>query len=115
MALADPQVLPSDPAVNLDRISVELGKFGNVDSTYQLEVNHSRKSRVRHVVKLTLRKISADPLLPSQNREYAASVHILLDSPIQGFTAAEQVALADVFVDYLGTAGLLADIVQGQA
>lgn len=115
MALADPQVLPSDPVVNLDRISSELGRFGSADSTYELSVDHSRKARQRHVVRLLNRKISADPLLPSQNREYTASVHLVIDHPNQGFSAAELVALAELFVDYADTVGLMADLVQGQA
>jgi hypothetical protein len=115
MALADPQVVSVDPAISLDRISSEMGKFGNADLTYELSVAHSRKGRARHVLKLSQRKISADPLLPSQNREYSQSVHILIDHPIQGFTATEVVNLATVFVEYAATAGFLADLVQGQA
>lgn len=115
MALADPQVLPGTPTVSLARISATLGQFGSDDSTYTLSVDHSKNSRARHIVKLTQRKISADPLLPTQNREYSQSIHMVIDHPKQGFSNIEVVALATRFVAYVGTAGLTASIVQGQA
>jgi len=115
MALADPQSLPGTPVVPLARISAALGRFGSDDSTYELTVDHSRNSRARHTVKLTQRKISADPLLPSQNREYSQSIHIVIDHPKQGFSNTEVVALATRFLAYAQTAGLTASLVQGQA
>lgn len=115
MALADPQVLPADPVINLDRISTEMGRFGSSDATYELQLDHSRKARSRHLVRLTHRKISADPLLPSQNREYAVNVNLTIDHPNQGFSAAELTVLGELFVEYLSTAGLMADVIQGQA
>jgi hypothetical protein len=116
MALADPQSLPTTPtATSLDRITTALGAFASADTTYELTVQHSRNSRTRHVVKLSQRKISADPLLPSQNREYTQSVHVVIDHPLSGFTASEVTSFVDVFVNYLKTAGLTAKIVQGQS
>lgn len=115
MALADPQVIPGTPTLSLARISASLGRFGSDDSTYEMSVDHSRNARARHTVKLTQRKISADPLLPTQNREYSQSIHIVIDHPKQGFSNTEVVALATRFVAYIGTAGLTASLVQGQA
>lgn len=115
MALADPQVIPGTPTIPMARISATLGHFGNDDSTYELTVEHARNSRARHLVKLTQRKISADPLLPTQNREYSQSVHILIDHPKQGFSNTEVLALVTRAVAYYGTAGLMASVVQGQA
>lgn len=115
MALADPQVLPGTPTIDLNRISAALGVFASEDSVKELSISHSNGNRRRAVVKLTTRKISQDPLLPAQNREYQQSVHIVVDAPKSGFTNAEVVAAAEQFVDYLNTAGLLAKLVQGQA
>lgn len=116
MALADPQSLPTTPsATNLARIGAALGQFGSADTTYTLSIDHSSNSRTRHVVKLTQRKISADPLLPTQNREYTQSVHMVIDQPKSGFTAAETSSLAEVFVNYMDSATLIASIVQGQS
>lgn len=115
MALVDPQVLPGTPTVSLPRISTSLGSFGSADSTYELSIDHSRNSRARHIVKLTQRKISADPLLPSQNREFSQSIHTVIDHPKQGFTNTEVTALGERFAAYVSTAGFIASIVQGQA
>jgi hypothetical protein len=116
MALADPQSLPTTPAAtSLARIGAALGLFGSADLTYQLSVEHSTNSRSRHVVKLTQRKISADPLLPTQNREYTQSVHLVIDQPKSGFTAAETSALTEVFVNYMDDATLIGKLVQGQS
>lgn len=115
MALADPQVLPGTPTIDMDRVSSALGAFASVDSIKELTVQHSSNTRGRHTVKLTTRKISADPLLPAQNREFQQSVHIVIDHPKSGFTAAEVLAAVVQFVDYLDDAALLADLIQGQA
>jgi len=115
MALADPQVLPTNPATDLDRVSTALGRFASDDTKYELSVDHSRGNRLRHVVKLVNRKIATDPMLPSQNREYTQSVHIVIDHPIQGFSATEITDLAEVFTDFVSDPALLAAVVQGQA
>jgi len=116
MALADPQSLPTSPsATDLNRVSTVLGRFASADTSYELRVDHSNGSRNRHVVKLTQRKLAADPLLPSQNKVYDQSAHIVIDSPLQGFSAAETTALFALFVDYVDNAGLQVAVVQGQA
>lgn len=118
MALSDPLSLPTTPtATNLNRISTVLGNFASSDTKYELKVDHSRGSRARHLVKLTSRKIATDPLLPSQNREYAQSVHLVIDHPIQGFSATEIKDLAKLFADFISSnsGDFLGAIVQGQA
>jgi hypothetical protein len=115
MALADPQVLPGTPTIDLDRISAALGAFASADSVKELRVDHSNGNRRRSVVKLTTRKIASDPLLPAQNREYQQSVHLVIDSPKSGFSNAEVLAAVEQFVNYLDDASLLADVIQGQA
>lgn len=118
MALSDPLSLPTTPtATDLNRVSTVLGNFASSDTKYELKVDHSRGSRARHLVKLTSRKIATDPLLPTLNREYAQSVHLVIDHPIQGFSAAEIKGLAQLFVDFLdsNSGAILGAIVQGQA
>lgn len=116
MALADPQTVPGAVPVVLNRVSSTLGNFGSSDLTHDLNVSHSRTSgRIRHVVKLSQRKIATDPLLPSTNRQYTQSVHIVIDTPLQGFAQVDTVALGAKFVAYLATAGLLDAVVQGQS
>lgn len=115
MSLADPQVLPAPLSLDLNRIGSTLGEFGSADANYELTVSHSRNSRSRHMVKLSQRKVATDPLLPSVNKEYSQSVHVVIDHPRQGFSSTEIVALTDVFVKYLSTVGLTTKLVQGQA
>lgn len=116
MALSDPLSLPTTPtATDLNRISTVLGNFASSDTKYELRVDHSRGSRARHLVKLTSRKIATDPLLPTQNREYAQSVHLVIDHPLQGFSATEIKDLAQLFVDFVDNGTFLGAIVQGQA
>lgn len=120
MALADPQALPGTPVINLAAIGSTVGNYQSDDSAYNLTVTHTRSgttatSRVRHQPKLFLRKISADPMTLTQNKEYSMSVHLVIDAPVQGFTNVEQLALFDRFVDYVKTAGLGAKLIQGQA
>lgn len=117
MALADPQVLPGTPTIELDAVGSTVGTYRSDDLTYTLNVTHQRSGngRSRHIPKLTLVKIASDPLLPSQNREYSVSVHLVIDAPAQGFTATEIEALYDRFADYLQTAGLGLKLIQGQA
>jgi len=115
MALADPQVLPGSPTINLDRVSSALGDFAESTGERELTVQHNKGNRIRHVVKLTLRKIAADPLLPAQNREFQQSVHVVIDQPLSGFTNDEVLANVTRFVNYLGTSGLLLKIIQGQS
>jgi hypothetical protein len=115
MALADPQVIPGTPVLSLARVSVQLGNFGSADSTYELTIDHTSGTRARHLVKLTQRKIAADPFLTTQNREFAQSIHLLANAPKQGYTNTEVVALWDRFAAYIATGGLAAAIIAGQA
>lgn len=118
MALADPQSLPTTPSPTpLARVGAELGKFQSGDTTYDLLVTHAFPSngRRRHVIRVGNRKISTDPLLPSQNREYSVACTFTIDHPAQGYSAAEVAAFAKLVQSYLGTSGLLDAAVQGQA
>lgn len=118
MALADPQSLPTEPDPTLlARVGAELGRFQSDDTTLDLLVTHSFPSngRRRHVIRAGKRKIATDPLLPSQNREYSIACTFTIDHPAQGFSATEVAEFAGLIQEYLGTAGLIDAVVQGQA
>jgi len=55
------------------------------------------------MLKLSQKKTSADPLLPSTNVQLLQSVWIVTDTPVQGFTVAESKALVDALTAYLTT------------
>lgn len=95
---ADPQsVTISTVAQSLPRTgpnTVNGGSFTKADGNLNLEISHTAGSRFRHLIKLSLKKITADPLVPSQNIATTASAHIVIDLPRNGLTVAEVAAMA---------------------
>lgn len=104
MAYTDPQsVTVSGTAISLPRTSsgVNSGAFTSADGLVQLTVSHAYGKRNRRQLKLTQSKISADPLVPSQNVRSSMSCYIVVDVPVNGFTVTEEKALVDAFTAYL--------------
>lgn len=104
MAFSDPQsVTVSGTAISLPRTSsgVAQGGFTASDGLTQLTVSHTYGKRYRRMLKLTQSKVSADPLIPSQNVRNSQTVYLVTDTPVNGFTVAESKALVDAFVAYL--------------
>lgn len=104
MAFTDPQsVTVSGNAVSLPRTGSgeSSGTFTSADGLYQMTVSHSYGRRNRRAVKLTGSKISADPLVPSQNTRSSMSVTMVCDVPVNGYTVAEEKAVVDALVAYL--------------
>jgi len=104
MSFADPQTINTlGGNTSLPRVSSgqNAGAFSSADGTVQLSVSSAYGKRTRRTVRLTQSKISADPLVPSQNVRNSMSVYIVVDHPVNGFTAAEQKTATDVLVAYL--------------
>jgi len=104
VAFADPQsVTISGTAISLPRTSsgANTGAFTSADGLVQMQVSNSYGKRYRRQLKLTQSKISADPLVPSQNVRSSMSCYIVVDVPVNGFTVAEEKALVDAFTAYL--------------
>lgn len=92
MAYSDPQsVDPGSGAVSLPRTGSSSvgGTFTSNDSTLKLVVDHVNGRRSRHRVRLNLTKITADPLVPSQNVRSSMSAYLVVDRPLNGITADE--------------------------
>lgn len=109
MALADPQsVTISGTATSVARTGLTLdeGTFGDSTGQVSLTVRHSRTRRVRHTVKLGKTAIVSDPLVPSQNTPVSYSAHIVIDTPSQGVTAAEALAIGKALVTWATDANL---------
>lgn len=105
MAFADPQsVTVGGTATSLPRTSFEgsEGKFTAADGNIQLRVSQSYAKRTRRLVRLDQKKVSSDPLNPNINVPSSMSVQLVVDTPVQGFSVAEQKALVDALVAYLG-------------
>lgn len=105
MALADPQsvVIPVIGTVAPARVSsgVNTGSFKTNDGAVTLDVAHSYGKRTRRTVRLTHRKVAADPLLTSQNLEYSMSAYMVFDVPKVGYTVAEAKQIVDGLVAWL--------------
>jgi hypothetical protein len=94
---SDPQSVTISGANSLARtgISNTTGIFSKDDGTVTLSVGHSKSkaNRVRSTARVDFSKIIADPLVTGTNLRLSASVYIVLDKPLNGFTVAEQVQL----------------------
>lgn len=104
MAYSDPQSVTINAVpISLPRVAsgVDAGAFGSADGAYRLSVSHAYGRRTRRTVRLSQKKISADPFIPERNVESSASVYIVVDHPVNGFTTTELKQLVDGFTDYL--------------
>jgi hypothetical protein len=93
----DPQSVTIGSAQSLARtgISGNTGTFQKDDQTVALGIAHSKSkaNRLRSTARVDYSKIVADPLVTGTNLRLSASVYIVIDRPINGFTIAEQVQL----------------------
>jgi ribosomal protein L28 len=95
MAYSDPQSVTIGSAISLPRTSqgTNNGAFTSSDGTTGLVVSHAYGNRTRRTARINFAKIAADPLISAQNIKYSASVYMVIDVPITGFTVAEQVQI----------------------
>lgn len=96
MAFADPQsVTIGGTTTALPRTgqSEGAGTFTSADGSIKLEISHAyrvgKQLRTRRFIRLTTTKLSADPLVPSNNVLLSDSTTLVHDEPQQGFTATE--------------------------
>lgn len=117
MALADPQsVTVSGAATSLPRtgLALEEGSFRDNTGQTSLIVRHSAGRRTRHTIKLQKSAIVSDPLVPSQNQNVSYSAHLVVDTPQNGVSLADAVALGNALVLWL-TAANLTKVVGGES
>lgn len=117
MALADQTVTISGTTTPLPRTgqSFNAGQFLAADGNIQMDVSHrSTGTRKQSLIKLTHRKVAADPLLSGKNDNVSASVHIVINRPLVGYSQAELKAIYDGFVAQLNaTSGVVVTKVLG--
>lgn len=92
MAFADPQSITiNSVTTSLPRVSsgVNQGGFLSNDGTIAFKVSHSYGKRIRRSVRVDVAKIAPDPLISANNIRYSASVFLVVDQPITGFTVTE--------------------------
>lgn len=104
MAFADPQSVTINAVANsLPRVSsgINAGSFMKDDGNVKLEVSHQYGKRTRRAIKLTHRKIAADPLISAQSVQYSMSTTLVIDTPVTGYTVAEAKQIVDALTAYL--------------
>jgi hypothetical protein len=96
MAFSDPQSVTIGAAtVSLPRVSSGSGNggFTSNDGSTALTIQNAYGKRIRRTIALASKKLTADPLVPSNNVAVNMMARIVLDVPVQGFTPQEQVDL----------------------
>lgn len=104
MAYTDPQVITIATVANsLPRTGsgIGVGTFQKDDSTIKLDVTHVYAKRVRRTVRLNHSKIATDPLQPTNNTRLSASVYLVADVPITGYSPAEVKGIIDALTGWL--------------
>jgi hypothetical protein len=102
---ADPQsVTINAVAQTLPRVGspdASKGVYLKDDGNVRLEISHTTGRRNRDVMRLTHRKIAADPLVGSVNIQYSLSVTLTVDKPTVGYSVAEAKQIVDALTAYL--------------
>lgn len=105
MAYSDPQSVTINAiSTPLPRTSSGLhsGEFTSADGNVKLTVSHTGKGkRTRHLVRLDIAKVAADPLIAAQNLRYTMSVQLVTDVPLVGYTVTEQKNVVKALTDWL--------------
>lgn len=104
---ADPQsVTISGAAISLPRISsgVNSGVFVNNEGTVKETVSHTYGRRNRRMFRLDHSKVAPDPLISSTNIVHSMGAYLVVDTPVTGYTVAEQKAVLDGLIAQLSAA-----------
>jgi len=104
MAFADPQsVTIAGSANSLPRVAsgVNTGSFRTNDGLVQLSVSSAYGKRVRRTLRLETSKVAPDPLISSTNVKFSMTAYIVVDTPVTGYTVAQQKDIVDALVAYL--------------
>lgn len=104
MSFVDPQSVTINAVANsLPRTSsgVGSGRFSKDDGNVVLDVSHQIGKRTRRTIRLTHRKVAADPFLSATNNQYSMSAYIVVDIPPVGYSLVEQKQIVDSLTAYL--------------
>jgi len=117
--LSDPQSITiSGTAVSLPKTGTgpSSGTFTSADTSTSEVISHAYGKRVRRAARLNISKVSADPLLPSTNTRSTASMTVVWDVPVNGYTVAEVKAAWDGFAAQLAASSgaMVTQILGGQ-
>lgn len=111
MAFADPQSVTIGSPISLPRTSsgTSAGGFTSADGATALSVSHAYGKRTRRTAAVVVKKYASDPLVPTQNVPVSGTVRLVLDFPVQGYSASEIETVAAGLATWL-TAGTNANL-----
>jgi hypothetical protein len=117
--LSDPQSITiSGTPISLPKTGTggNVGTFTSADTTVSEVFSHAYGKRVRRSARLNISKVSADVLIPSQNARSSASMTVVFDVPVNGYTVAEVKAAWDGFAAQLAASSgaMVTQILGGQ-
>jgi hypothetical protein len=104
MAFSDPQSITfGTNTLSLPRVGSgpNSGVFQLSTGEAKLTISHSIGKRARRTVRVDSQKVAPDPLFPATNVPRSASVYIVVDAPLVGFTNEELVDCIVGLADYL--------------
>lgn len=105
MAIADPQTVTVSPAsaVSLPRTNSfqNGGEFRSADGNLAFVFSNQYGKRTRRLARFNHKKIITDPLVTATNTYRSASVSLVVDVPVDGYTVAEVKAVVDGFITQL--------------
>jgi hypothetical protein len=104
MAFSDPQSLTiNSVATSLPRTSFgdNSGAFTSADGTVKLAVSHILGKRQRRTIRVDHSKIAADPFVPNVNQKVGMSAYLVIDTPVNGYSATEAKQIVDALTAYL--------------
>ena len=96
MALADPQSIKINGVTSsLPRVSTKDGEstYMSSDGLTKLTLSTVSNRRKRHVYRVDVSKITADPFIPANNTEVSMSCYIVIDRPLVGYNNTEALAV----------------------
>lgn len=71
------------------------------DGLVSVTISHANGKRDRRLVRLNFKKIAADPLSTSVNKEYSCAVSMIIDEPTYGFTNVEMLAIVKLLTEWV--------------
>ncbi len=93
MAFIDPIVFNEGgtPETELFRVSTgdNRSTYSDVPGTLLVKAEHNYARRTRRVFRADTNKITPDPFLPAQNTKVSASLYLVADLPVAGYSVEE--------------------------
>ncbi len=105
MAFADPQSITiSGTTTSLPRTGsgIGVGGFASSDNSLVIDVRHApSRTRTSRTIGITIKKYVSDPLRPADNVPVSATIRLVVNQPVQGFTPADLSAAMIGFINSL--------------